>query len=86
MSDTAGQSSDGLHFLRLTKMIFAFAQGLLRQFALGNVVNRQQNHFQMVEMAASDDQALAPQPQEILLELRSLGTSCRPEVDRPALS
>ena len=30
VSDTAGQSSDGLHFLRLPKMILDFTQGLLR--------------------------------------------------------
>ena len=83
VSDAAGEPADGLHFLGLAKMVLALAQGLLGQFAFRNIVNRQQNHLEMIEMAASEDQAPAPHARKILLRLRNPGTSCRREADRP---
>ena len=41
-------------------MLLALAQGLLGQFALGDVVHRQQNHLEMIDAAAPEHQAPAP--------------------------
>ena len=68
MSDAAGEPADGLHFLRLAKMLLALAQGLLGQLALGNVVHRQQNHLEMIDAAAPEHQAPAPHAWKILLD------------------
>src|SRR5438874_1880673 len=70
VSDAAGEPAHRLHFLGLTKVLLAPLQGLLCHFAFGDVVHRQQYHFEMIDAAAPDHQAAASHNGKILFDFK----------------
>src|SRR5437868_6833407 len=60
MGDTACQSADCLHLLRLPTMLLCQAQRLLGAISLSDILDREQNHAEPIQPATAEHQGAAP--------------------------